>query len=148
MYLLIPLRSSRILNTLYCGQCVLALMALAWAAPPLWLYCVCAALFLVEVVRWLLRPRAIGLIVSDSGVQLNFKDKGVPVRLEPHCFCNPYLIVLRFVAMPCKGKGPARVGKGRRYTVLILPDTCPSRLHRQLRMALRWYRFDERVLLL
>ena len=146
MYLLVPLRSSRTLNIVYTLQCILALIALMWAAPPIWLRCICLVWFVVEVVRYVLRSRPTGLLLSDSMIQLSFKDREVPVQLLSHCFCNPYLIILRFASMPAtvnvKGKGSPQ-----RYSVLILPDSCPPRSHRKLRTALRWYRFDERVLL-
>lgn len=147
MYLLVPLRPSRVLNTLYTLQCILALLALAWAAPPLWLRCVCLVGFVLEGGRYVLCARPSGLLMSDSTIQLSFKDRELPVQLDPHCFCNPYLIILRFAVMPAREGERARWGQAQRYNVIILPDSCPPRLHRQLRSALRWYRFDERVLL-
>lgn len=147
MYLLVPLRPSRILTILYTLECIFALIALAWAAPPLWLRCICLVWVVVEVGRHALSDRPSGLLMSDSTIQLSFKDREVPVQLSLHCFCNPYLIILRFAAMPTRESLKAKGCQAQRYSVLILPDSCPPRLHRKLRTALRWYRFDERVLL-
>lgn len=147
MYLLIPLRASRILNSLYAGQCGLVLLALFLASPPLWLHWLCTVWCLVAILRHITRERPTGLLLNDAEIQLSFNVRAVPVRLHRTCFCNPYLIVLRFAQVPEAGDCQNLIRKRRHFNVVLLPDSCPARLHRQLRTALGWYRFDERVLL-
>ena len=142
MYLLIPLYSSAIGKGLYLGQCVLVFLALLFASPPLWAYLVCVALCLAELISFCVRKRPNGLIISGSEILLNFADQQVPVRLHSDCYCHPYLIVLHFTQIP-----ETLTDKARHHTILLLPDSCPTRLHRQLRTALRWHPFDEKVLL-
>ncbi len=144
MHLLVPLHHSRILQSLYALLCVLVLLALLLAAAPLWLRCACGLAWFIEVLKHVRSERPIGLVLTDSGLHLSFAERSVAVRLHRHCFCNRYLIVIRLREL-----SPAKAhGRGARYfSLVLLPDSCSTSVHRQLRTALRWHCFDARVLL-
>lgn len=148
MYLLIPLRPSRMMHSIFIVQCLLALSALFWADPPpsVLLGAVCVFTLLC-LVYWLREPvRAIAF--SESAITLSYSDRNVAVRMHRQCVCSPYLIVLRLRHRSGSGerRGVMRFLGGDVY-LLILPDSCPRELQRRLRVALRWQRFDEHCLL-
>jgi len=100
-------------------------------------------LCLVNVGRYLRQERPKGLMLNDSEVFLSFARRRVAVRLHRYCYCSRYLVVIGLSEI----RDIARLGLGRRDHILILlPDSCPASLHRQLRVALRWHSFDARVL--
>ncbi len=143
MHLLIPLYISPILLAFYGVQSMLALFALLLSAAPVWLTGLCALLWLYETLSLIRRKRPIGLLVSDSGVVLSFTDHNIAVRMHRRCFCSRYLVILRLH----ETQALKAHRKRRHFTLVLLPDSCPSASHRQLRTALRWYSFDAQTLL-
>ncbi len=160
MLLRVELAPSRLLVAGLVMSYLLALASLIFADIPSWLLCLLASgIFTNVLFSQFSHKQPLALLISDELVRLYFQDHQINVVLEAECHCTPWVQILHFreylrepaltrtsaanSSLTDPGYLPISIQRlrSRRYSVILLPDSCPSHVRRKLAVLLRWHRF-------